>query len=151
VITVRRAVDSDVLAMSRTMIASIRELCAADHGNDPESVASWIGNKSEEGVRAMLANADNQLFVAELAGAVAAVGCIRFANQIALNYVDPDHRFRGISTGLLGAMEDAIRKAGVNEATVVSTATARRFYLARGWQESGPGAPRTGYPMHKRL
>lgn len=150
-IDVRPAVDADVPAMSRTLVASIIELCALDHRGDPDSVALWVRNKSEDGVRAMLADRDNRLFVAELSGAVVAVGCVRSPNRIALNYVDPAYRFQGVSAALLSAMEEAIRSTGHAEAALTSTATARRFYLARGWIETGPGAPRTGYAMRKPL
>ena len=53
-ITVRRATGADIPAMSRVLIASITELCAADHGNDPKKLAAWLRNKTPDGVREML-------------------------------------------------------------------------------------------------
>ena len=44
--SVRRAEPDDVLAMSRVLTASIIELCAADHGNDPAAIAAWTRNKT---------------------------------------------------------------------------------------------------------
>lgn len=148
---VREAVVADIPAMSRVLTRSIIELCAADHRNDPEIIAGWTRNKSEDGVRAMLEAPSNIMLVVVDGETVLAVGGIIAGNQISLNYVDPGHRFRGASTLLLEAIEHRIREAGHSEAELRSTETARRFYLARGWQETGPGAPRAGYPMRKVL
>lgn len=140
--------------MSAVLIASITELCALDHHNDPTAIANWTANKSPAGVRAMLASPNAEFFVAEVGGAVAAVGCVVNGAEIGLNYVHPAHRFRGLSRALLGAMEDAMRAAGTVEARVKSTETAHRFYLARGWQDAGEkytGRFVDAWPMLKRL
>jgi len=137
--------------MSRVLTASIVELCSPDHHDDPEIIAGWTRNKSEAGVRAMLATPGNLLLVAVEGDTVLAVGCIMGGNRIGLNYVDPAHRFRGASSALLVEMERRVRDAGYGEVVLESTATARAFYLARGWQETGAGAPRAGYPMRKLL
>ncbi|HEY4199656.1 MAG TPA: hypothetical protein VGM83_03765 [Devosiaceae bacterium] len=84
-ITVRRADSSDVAAMNRVLTASIRDLCAADHHDDPEAVAGWTRNKSIAGVTAMLANDNLALYVAETGRALAAVGAIAADNSIGLN------------------------------------------------------------------
>ena len=92
--------------MSRVLIASITELCAADHGNGAERLASWTANKTPDGVKAMFAEPGLSLLVGELDGQVAAVGAmIPASGEIALNYVDPGARFRGVSKALLSAME----------------------------------------------
>lgn len=136
-ITVRRAVEADISAMSEVLTRSITELCVLDHGNDPAAIAAWTANKTPEGVRRMLENPDVQLFVAEHDGVVAAVGCVQDGNEIGLNYVHPDHRFMGVSRGLLAAMEQAIREAGMTEAKLKATQTAHAFYRANGWQDAG--------------
>lgn len=140
--------------MSAVLIASITELCALDHHNDPEAIANWTANKSPAGVRAMLASPNAEFFVAEDDGVVAAVGCVLNGDEVGLNYVHPAHRFRGISRALLGAMEEAMRAAGIVEARVRSTQTAHRFYLAQGWQDAGDkytGRFIDAWPMRKRL
>lgn len=153
-ISVRPATEADVPAMSAVLVASITELCTADHRGDPDTIARWTANKTIEGVCAMLGDARARLFVAESDGEVAAVGSINDGNRIGLNYVGPQHRFRGVSKSLLAAMEDDMRARGVREATLESTVTARRFYAACGWVETEQpvrGRFITDYPMRKRL
>ena len=154
VATVRRAGPADVGEMSRVLIASITELCHADHKGDAEAIAAWTRNKTPEGVMAMLEAPANRMFVAERDGAVAAVGCVVGDDEIGLNYIDPAQRFMGVSRALLGAMEDAMREAGATEGRLKSTTTAHRFYLDAGW--SDVGALYTGrfieaWPMRKAL
>src|SRR5690606_21248810 len=87
--------------MSRVLIASITELCAADHGHDPEKLAAWTRNKSVAGVAAMLANPDMVLLVAERDDAVIAVGAVNRAGEIARYFVAPDARVSAVSKDLV--------------------------------------------------
>lgn len=153
-ITVRRAAEPDIEAMSEVLTRSITELCALDHHNDPAVIAAWTANKTPEGVRLMLESADAELFVAEHDGVVAAVGCVMNGSEIGLNYVHPAHRFQGFSKALLAAMEQAMREAGVTEARLKATQTAHAFYLANGWQHAGDlytGRWIDAWPMRKVL
>ena len=150
-IAIRPAVLEDADAMSAVLIASITELCAADHRNDPEAVASWLSNKSPDRIAEWFANPASTLLVAERNGEIAAVGAFNADRMIILNYVAPQHRFAGVSKALLVAMEKAL---GPGEATLDSTLTARPFYLAAGWHEAGPPKPYRrvdGYPMRKLI
>ncbi len=138
------------------MTASIRELCTADHHDDPAVIAAWTTNKTPAQVARMLANPHAKLFVALVDGAVAAVGSVQgiAGEEIGLNYVHPSHRFRGVSRALLAAMEQEMRGSGIATGRLISTATAKRFYESAGWVEDGPVdtswiAP--GWPMKKRL
>ncbi len=153
-ITVRRAVETDIPAMSDVLTRSITELCALDHKNDPAAIAAWTANKTPEGVRRILENPDVQLFVAEHDGLVAAVGCVQGSNEIGLNYVHPAHRLKGVSRALLAAMEQFMREAGVTSATLKATETAHAFYRANGWQDSSDlqtGRWIDAWPMVKGL
>ena len=148
---IRPAVPDDAPAMSSVLIASITELCIADHKNDPEALASWLANKTPQGISIWFANPANTILVAERNGAIAACGAYNIERKIILNYVSPKHRFAGVSKALLQAMEQAL---GPGEATLDSTLTARLFYLAGGWEEAGPPEPYrfvAGYPMRKML
>ena len=154
-ILVRPATEADVPVMSRVLIASITELCTADHGRVPERLATWTANKTPEGVARMLADPELCMLVAELDGRVAAVGAVLPGKgEVSLNYVDPAARFRGVSKALLAALETELRGQGVIDAELTSTDTARNFYLAAGWTENA--APVVcmggeGHRMRKRL
>lgn len=140
--------------MSRLLTRSIAELCAADHRDDPAIVARWTANKTVPGVEKMLANEGISLLVAERDGALAAVGAIIEPDTIGLNYVDPDHRFAGVSKALLEAMEGELRARGVVQGKLHSTETAHLFYLDAGWQDAGQpeeGFGMRDYPMRKRF
>lgn len=153
-ISVRRAEPGDVPAMSRVLTASIIELCATDHGNDPAAIAAWTRNKTPEGVATMLANANLLMFVAEVAGEIGAVGAVTRAGEIALNYVAPDMRFLGLSKALLARLETELQALGFQEGRLEATATAQRFYERAGWRLDGPqasGRVVNGYPMRKVL
>jgi predicted GNAT family acetyltransferase len=79
---------------------------------------------------------------------------MRGAGRVEVNYVSPDARFRGVSRSLMAALEAKAREQGADACTLVSTATARRFYLAIGYSETGPPDSKFGsggYPMSKRL
>jgi hypothetical protein len=151
VISVRPATLDDVPAMSAVLIASITELCTADHKDNPEALASWLANKTPEGVAKWFGSPTSTLLVAERNGEIAAVGSYSTERKILLNYVSPRHRFAGVSKALLAAMEERL---GPGEARLDSSATARQFYRDAGWTENGPPEPYgfvPGYPMRKVL
>lgn len=150
-ISVRPARPDDVPIMSRVLIASITELCTPDHANDPQAIVAWTANKSEAGLRQMMATA--ALYVAEREEKIVAVGAIA-DDTVTLNYVDPAHRRTGASRALLHALEAALRQRGVTVARLNSTATAHAFYLSQGWLDDAsipPGRFITDFPMHKAL
>lgn len=153
-IAIRPAGPADAPAMSAVLTASIRDLCTADHRNDPEILAGWLRNKTPEMVLEMLERPGAQFLVAEHDGEIAAVGCLNGPDEIGLNYVAPAHRFQGVSKALLTALEGRIRQSGAAVATLTSTGTAHRFYLANGWEDAGPAEADRGmlcYPMEKCL
>ena len=88
----------------------------------PQTIAPWF------------ANASNTVLIAQRDGQVAAVGAYNASREIILNYVAPAHRFAGVSTALLAAIE---RLLGPGEARLNSTLTAQNFYRQRGWVETG--------------
>ncbi len=134
---------------------SITELCGADHRDDPALLAAWLSNKTPETIAGWMQRIDASYLVAVERGALAAVGAVTDAGEILLNYVSPDARFRGVSRALLAALETRAWERGATRCTLTSTETARRFYRARGYQETGAPVRKfgmdSGYPMSKPL
>lgn len=150
-VTIRSAREDDIAAMSRVLIASITELCIADHGNNPATIAAWTANKSESGLRQMMGS--TALYVADRDGLVVGVGALN-DDTITLNYVDPAHRRTGVSRAILQALEAIMVAQGVTLARLKSTVTAREFYLSQGWIDDEPvpkGRFVAAYPMVKTL
>jgi GNAT superfamily N-acetyltransferase len=113
-----------------------------------------LSNKTPENGGAWIARPDHSLLVAVEDGAILAVGAVTDAGEITLNYVSPDARFRGVSRTLLRALEVRAAERGNAQCTLVSTETARRFYLSSGYSETGPAVIMWGmqsYPISKRL
>ena len=149
---IRPARPAEAPLISKELIASITDLCHADHGDDREKIADWTANKTPAGILDMLAREGFFMAVAELDGQIAAVGATTAAGEIALNYVAPDARFRGVSKALLAHMEADLAARGFAEARLKSTRTARAFYDSHGWSpDATPDGGTACFAMHKRL
>lgn len=114
---------------------SISELCAGDHGHDPERLAAWLANKTPENVEKWLLNRDNRAIVATIHGEIAGVGLASLRGEILLNYVSPDFRFRGASKAILAFLERELLALGVTEIHLTSTVTAHEFYQRQGYRD----------------
>jgi GNAT superfamily N-acetyltransferase len=145
----------DAIAGCDVLKRSIAELCIADHKNDPAILARWLGNKTIEYFVTWAEQPGNSLLVAVEGGQILAVGSVTDAGTIGLNYVSPDARFRGVSRALLHALELRAAERGNTRCTLISTETARRFYLSNGYFEtgaqSGAFGTASGFPMSKHL
>jgi GNAT superfamily N-acetyltransferase len=152
---IREARAEDTDAMSKVLIASITELCIADHCGDRAIIAKWTANKTPKTIARWLANPANHNFVADEAGEVLGVGAFHDKGEIQLNYVSPAARFAGVSKAMLGHLERAMRDSGIREGMLTSTETAHRFYLSAGWRDHGEPEPMFrmsgGYHMKKAL
>lgn len=152
---IRDAKPEDAAAACAVLRASISELCAADHRNDPTILGRWLANKTPEIVGSWIGDPNASLLLTVEAEAILAVGSVRNSGEITLNYVSPAARFRGASSLLLEALETRASERGNGVCTLVSTETAHRFYLARGYVDAGAPEGRFGtsssYPMTKKL
>jgi GNAT superfamily N-acetyltransferase len=132
---------------------SITELCHADHQGDAPTLVLWLANKTAENMCRWIAQ--HHVFVATEGNTILGVGAIRNAGEITLNYVLPDARFRGISKALVAQLEKTASELGCATTTLLSSVTARQFYLAAGYAPTGPPKQgfgvTVGYPMAKQL
>lgn len=151
---VRRATPDDAEEICAALRASIAELCAADHNNDPIAMGQWLANKTPENVATWIADPEARLLVAVEDGRICGVASGTTGGEVNLNYVSPHARFRGASAALISSLEEWMKGLGVRRVTLTSTRTAHRFYLARGYQNNGPPQPWRGndsQPMAKDL
>ena len=152
---IRAAHAEDAVAACTVLRRSIAELCWSDHRGDPAILERWLANKTPENVAAWIVHPRTAVLVAVEGDAVLAVGAVTDAGEITLNYVSPDARFSGVSRALLARLEAVARERGNDVCTLVSTETARRFYLSAGYLEQAPAQQNFGtsggYPMSKRI
>ncbi|CCE01387.1 GNAT family N-acetyltransferase [Bradyrhizobium sp. STM 3809] len=152
---IRDATPDDAAAACAVVRASIIELCLADHRGDPDILGRWLANKTPETVATWADGQGRSLLVAVEEGAVLAVGGLAHPNEITVNYVSPQARFRGVSSALVAALEQRAIALGAQEIALLSTETAHRFYLARGYVDVGVPVGKFGtaasYPMRKVL
>jgi GNAT superfamily N-acetyltransferase len=132
---VRSARLEDADEMAEVLRRSITELCVADHQNDERVLAKWLANKTPTLVRLWISQSDQQVIVAVMEDRIAGVGAATKGGLVLLNYVSPEHRFMRVSTALLDALEAYIITQGAKESRLVSTHTARPFYLNRGYRD----------------
>jgi GNAT superfamily N-acetyltransferase len=152
---IRDATPDDAEAACAVLRASITQLCLADHRGNPDILSRWLANKTPEIVATWADGRGRSLLVAVEEGAILAVGGLAHPNEITVNYVSPQARFRGVSSALVAALERRAAALGAREIELLSTETAHRFYLARGYVDVGIPAGKFGtaasYPMRKAL
>ena len=120
---VRDAAPEDAAAACIVMRRSIKELCAADHHNDPTAIAAWTANKTEANFQMWVARKNASLLVVVETDQILAVDSVTDDGTVDLNYVSPDARFRGASRALLRAHE---ARSGARTAGVASWKRRRR-------------------------
>jgi GNAT superfamily N-acetyltransferase len=153
-ILIRPAYADDAAEAARLICASICGLCQADHGGLPDIIARWTANKTPGQMRRWTERGPLTILVALRDAQMVGVGATIDDREIALNYVDPEARFSGVSAALLAAMEERLVLAGACRAQLTSTLTARPFYMARGWRPSGEPVSEfglAGFPLEKTL
>ncbi|MGJ4888690.1 GNAT family N-acetyltransferase [Bradyrhizobium sp. HKCCYLRH3099] len=152
---IRDATPDDAAAICAVLRASIIDLCAADHRGNPDILARWLANKTPETVAGWADGQGRSLLVAVEEGAILGAGGLAHPNEITLNYVSPQARFRGVSSALVAELERRAIAHGAHDIALLSTETAHRFYLARGYVDVGVPVGKFGtaasYSMRKTL
>jgi GNAT superfamily N-acetyltransferase len=154
-VIIRDATPDDAADACEVMRASITELCVADHRNDSEILGRWLANKQPDIVAGWITDPANSLLLAVEDATILAVGSVRNDGEITLNYVAPAARFRGVSSALLAALEARAAERGNTRCRLLSTETAHRFYLSRGYADDGAPQGKFGtnssYPMSREI
>jgi GNAT superfamily N-acetyltransferase len=154
-VIIRDATPEDAADACEVLRACITELCVADHRNDPAILGRWLANKQPDIVAGWAADPANSLLVAIDGAAMLAVGSVSNDGEITLNYVAPHARFRGVSSALLAALEARAAERGNTTCRLLSTETAHRFYLSRGYVDDGAPQGKFGtnssYPMTRNI
>jgi GNAT superfamily N-acetyltransferase len=152
---IRLATPDEADSACAVLHRSIKQLCIADHKNDPAILDGWLQNKNPENVRSWIENPKQRVLVAVVGSGICGVGAASSEGEITLNYVSPDARFRGVSTALLKSLESYLLDCGNAVSSLTSTQTAHRFYLDLGYEDNGPARPWRGgslvYSMRKAL
>jgi hypothetical protein len=151
-----RPARADEAAAACTVLRrSIEDLCKADHSDDPASLGPWLANKTPAHVSAWIEANPTGFLVGVGPDGIVGVGSVTAMGDILLNYVAPWARFRGVSKGLLHAMEDHAAGLGATACTLTSTTTAHGFYLRYGYADIGPSVSSYGgmlaVPMRRQI
>jgi GNAT superfamily N-acetyltransferase len=154
-IEVRFANASDAAQACVVVRRSIEQLCGADHGGDPVTLAMWLENKTVDWFERLVASTSGTCVVAFRGSDCCGFGQIDHAGQVGLLYVDPSARFMDVSSRILARLEDVAAGLGLETVVLRSTRTAKAFYEARGYAPAGEPEPTFGtvraWPLAKRL
>ena len=132
-VLIRTAQSDDATAACNVLCRSISECCIEDHRNDCDILAAWLGNKTPAIVESWFLSSANFSIVALVGGTVVGVATMTRVGKIVLCYVTPEARFTGAGKALLQALEVQAREWGIRLIQVMSTLTAKPFYLRNGF------------------
>ncbi|MBC3422316.1 GNAT family N-acetyltransferase [Pseudomonas sp. RW3S2] len=145
---VRPATSRDAVAISRVVIAALRESNSQDY--PPDVIAQVEQSFSPEAITTQLKK--RKVFVALLGENI--IGTAGLDGDVVRSvFVDPAHQKGGIGRHLMDVIHTTAASAGVGAVRVPSSITAERFYAALGYQkirDEFHGAERT-IVMEKRL
>jgi len=145
---IRLATSRDAAAISRVVIAALRESNSQDY--PPDVIAQVEQNFSPEAITTQLTK--RKVFVALLSENV--IGTAGLDGDVVRSvFVDPAHQKGGIGRYLMDFIHTTAASAGIGTVRVPSSITAERFYTALGYQkirDEFHGAERT-IVMEKRL
>jgi GNAT superfamily N-acetyltransferase len=154
-VVIRRAVPADAGAACELVRRSITTLCVPDHGQDASTIAAWLAHKTVDNFAGWISSPRHVAVVADDAGTLAGFALLNLGGTIALLYVAPAFRFRGISKALLASLEDHAVALGIARLSLESSATALSFYERCGYARTGATVQGFGitraYPLAKSL
>ncbi|MER9296401.1 GNAT family N-acetyltransferase [Mesorhizobium sp. M0621] len=128
-LTIRRANEDDAEAVSRVILAALRQTNAKDYSQD--IIARVEQSFSPSAVLTLLRK--RRVSVAVVRGRI--VGTASLDGSIVRSvFVDPELQGRGIGKRLMAEVEEAAHAGGVTVLTVPSSVTAEPFYAGLGFK-----------------
>ncbi|MDX8513733.1 GNAT family N-acetyltransferase [Mesorhizobium captivum] len=128
-LTVRRASDDEADAVSRVIVAALRETNARDYA--PDIIARVERSFSPSAMRQFFRK--RQVFVAIVGNQVVGTASLDGATVRSV-FVDPEFQSRGIGRRLMAEVGEAAWADGVKILTVPSSMTAEPFYSKLGFR-----------------
>ena len=136
-IEIRIAVPEDAAAACAVLRRSITECCVQDHGDKPEVLQAWLGNKTPDNVAGWFTTPSNFALVAERDGVIVGVSLLTQAGKLSLCYLLPEALHQGMGKAMLHAVEARARAWEISILKLHSTASARDFYARNGYIQAG--------------
>lgn len=151
-IEIRQATPNDAPAACGLLRRSIEEGCVRDHGDRPEILQAWLGNKTTQNVLGWLSSPSNYAVVAErdADGATEVIGfaLLNQAGKVPLCYVRPDLLRHGVGRALLGALEAQARAWDIRKVHMQSPESASGFFERLGYVNAGRDKACFGLECH---
>lgn len=136
-IAIRKAASTDASAACALLRRSIAEGCAPDHGNKPEILDNWVGNKTPQNVATWLTSPSNYALVAERGGELAGIALLTQAGKVSLCYVLPEALRSGVGRALLAGLEEQARAWNISKLHLHSPASSSAFFERHGYTNAG--------------
>lgn len=127
---VRPATSDDAAAISRVIIAALRESNSRDY--PPDVIAQVEENFAPEAVSALLAK--RRVFVAVLQGNLIATASLD-GHVVRSVFVAPVHQGSGTGRQLMDVIHAVAERAQINALRVPSSITAQGFYARLGYRK----------------
>jgi GNAT superfamily N-acetyltransferase len=127
--SIRPAADGDAGAISRVIVAALRQTNARDYA--AEIIARLEKSFSPAAVRELIAK--QKMFVAVLGRQIVGTAGLD-GSMVRSFFVAPDAQGTGIGSRLMAAVENAARAAGITTLMLQSSVTAEPFYVKLGFK-----------------
>ncbi|AWY40403.1 GNAT family N-acetyltransferase [Pseudomonas putida] len=129
-----KATPADVGIISRIIERSIRVGCARDHRNQPQTLAAWTCNTTDEHIRHWLTDPRLYLNIALLQNKPVGVAMASVCGKVAFCYVQPESFRRGAGRTLVRDLEDWLINQGQQRVRLHCTRSSEPFYRHLGYQ-----------------
>lgn len=136
-IAIRQAGPTDAPAACALLRRSISESCAPDHGNRPEILDNWVGNKTPQNVAAWFASPSNYALLAERDGELVGLALLTQAGKLALCYVLPEAVRGGVGGALVAGIEEQARAWNISKVFMHCPASSSGFFERNGYTNAG--------------